>query len=436
MVKLKQTIFSLFIAGLFCLFWPGHGHSQTLTLAEGLQNLSQDSRLIKIKQQEEAMSEADTGIARSGLLPRVTASYGQAYTEVQPGVSLGMQTASTAERSFYQYNLTIQQILYDFQRISSRYEATKRVLETRKLDTKRTKNAACLQFASAYFDLLEAKKMTAVAEKERGRLQAHLHEAQSLYEQGTITRNDLLQAEVRLSDASQKLLTAGNLARIHASRLNNMLARPLTTPFSPIEVNREISGNDGLDEGQAVAEKERPELKIVDLTLEAVKLETQSKEAEYFPRFFAAGKYDYMKNKYQVHEGAWSVLVGMDVSLLSGGSTKAEISKLMHQKSRLVMERQKVMDDIRLEVERYYLDMINARDRIKVTRDAIGQAEENLRINRIKYGEGVGTATDTVDAITLLTVAETNYYRSLYDYYRSEAGFQYATGKDLTEVYR
>ena len=80
--------------------------------------------------------------------------------------------------------------------------------------------------------------------------------------------------------------------------------------------------------------------------------------------------------------------------------------------------------------------MVNAKDRIKATKDAIGQAEENLRINRIKYSEGAGTATETVDAITLLTVAETNYYRSLYDYYRSEAGFQYATGRDLMEVYR
>jgi outer membrane protein len=87
-------------------------------------------------------------------------------------------------------------------------------------------------------------------------------------------------------------------------------------------------------------------------------------------------------------------------------------------------------------VERYFLDMTNGRDRMQVTRDAIGQAEENLKINRSKYREGVGTATEMIDAITLLTVAETNYYRSLYDFNRAEAGFAHASGRDLPEVYR
>jgi len=32
-------------------------------------------------------------------------------------------------------------------------------------------------------------------------------------------------------------------------------------------------------------------------------------------------------------------------------------------------------------------------------------------------------------------VAETNYYRAIYDFRRAEAGFYYATGKDLREVY-
>jgi outer membrane protein len=436
MVCLRKMGVFLVAAFLIAFVLPEPGYPQTLTLMEGLKVVTQENRLIKIKQQEEAMSEADTFLARSGLLPRVTASYGQAYTEVQPGVSLGIQTAPTAERSFYKYNLTIQQLLYDFRGISSRYEATKRILETKKLDTRRIRNGIALQFASLYFDLLEAGKLVLVAEREQERLHTHRDVARSLYEQGVITKNDLLQADVRLSDASQKLLTAGNLVRIHRSRLNNMLARPLATSLSPEEMGREIGESTGLDEAQGLAEKDRDELKIVDLMVDAVTLEARSREAEYFPRFFAAGQYDYMKNKYQVHDGAWSVLVGMNIDLLSGGSTKAELSKLMHQKTRFLTKRQQVADDIRLEVERYHLDMMNARDRIGVTKSSIGQAEENLRINQTRYTEGVGTATETVDAITLLTVAETNYYRSLYDYYRSEAGFHYATGRDLLEVYR
>jgi len=70
-----------------------------------------------------------------------------------------------------------------------------------------------------------------------------------------------------------------------------------------------------------------------------------------------------------------------------------------------------------------------------VTYDVLDQAQENLRINRGRYEAGVGTATDVLDAVTLLTIAETNHIRSLYDYMKSEAAVAYASGEDLVQVY-
>jgi len=46
-----------------------------------------------------------------------------------------------------------------------------------------------------------------------------------------------------------------------------------------------------------------------------------------------------------------------------------------------------------------------------VTKDAVKQAEENLRITRVKYEEGIGTGTEVLDAVSLLSVAGTNQYR-------------------------
>jgi outer membrane protein TolC len=93
------------------------------------------------------------------------------------------------------------------------------------------------------------------------------------------------------------------------------------------------------------------------------------------------------------------------------------------------------MDDIKLEVEKSYLDLKNALEKILVTKGAANQAEENLRINKIKYEEGIGTSTDVIDAITLLTLAETNYCRALYELRRAQAELRYATGSDLVSVY-
>ena len=39
----------------------------------------------------------------------------------------------------------------------------------------------------------------------------------------------------------------------------------------------------------------------------------------------------------------------------------------------------------------------------------MAQAEENLRLQRLRYQEGVGTATEVLDAVTLLTTAEIEF---------------------------
>ena len=413
---------------------------EKLTLSGGIKTVTEDSRIVKISKEEEAMALADTRIARSGLLPRGDASYTQNYQDVQQGIEINNQgtpvTMPMMEKSFYTWTISVQQLLFDFGGVSSYYRASQRIYETKQLNTKRVKNSAALQFAFAYYDLLEAEKMVTVAAKETKRIEEHLANAEKLYKEGVITRNDLLQAQVRLSDAQQKLITTQNLRRISYSRLNNLLARPLSTQFEAEETAAVPPNGLELEGVQSTAEKDRYEMRIVDTTLEAVRFEESAKRSEYFPKFFLQGQFNHTKNKYQIHNDIFSVMAGMNFNFFSGGSTVAAMSKLASQKQRLAVERRKLADDIRLEVEQYYLNMINAQEKIKVTKGAIAQAEDNLKINKVKYTEGAGTATDVTDAITLLTIAETNYYKSVYELDRAYAGLMYATGKDLTEVYK
>ena len=409
--------------------------AEPLSLREGLRIVTDDSRIIRIRQQEERASEMDTYIARARLFPSVNAGYVQSHLDQQPGMRIGPLSASTAERDSYSYNVSIQQILWDFKGVASLYQSSRMLLDAKRLDTRRTRNGVALEFTLLYFNLLESERLIEVAQKERETLQSHLAIARELFSQGVITRNDLLQAEVKLSDADQKLITAKNVRRIAGARLNNLLTRPLTTPVEVAEVEGIRTNTMPVETAWEMGEKERPELQIADATIKAIDFEEKSVRSEYLPRLLARGGYDYTKNKFQIHEEYWSINLLASINLFSGGSTKAQVAKLEATKARLRIEKTKLTEDVRLEIEKYYLDLINSLERISVTKGATAQAEENLRITRIKYTEGVGLATDVTDAITLLTLAQTNYYRSLYDYYRSEAGYVYSMGKDLKDYY-
>lgn len=419
-------------------FSRGISCADLLTLSDGLRVVTEESRLLKITQREEAVSEADTLIARSRMLPNINAYLSQTFLAYQPGAIFGSLTVPTAEKDSYSYGVNVQQTLYDFKGNASRYESSKLILETKKIETKRIRNFVSLDFAFIYFDLLESEKMMLVAEKELERLESHLRDARNLYDEGMITKNDLFQAEVRLSDAKQRLAAARNIRSINAARLNNALSRPLETKAEVMDVKETPSDRLSLDLVKAweTAESQRPEVQIADTTLKSLDMEETAKRSEYYPTFFLQGGYDFTKNRFLTNEGNWSLTAGMSLNLFSGGSTRAGVLKIKQEKVKLLEQRDKLTDDIKLEVEKYMLDLKTARERISVTKDAVGQAEENLRIDRVRYSEGVGTATEVLDAVALLTIAETNLYRSVYDFKRAEAGFVYSIGKDLPEVYK
>ena len=161
--------------------------------------------MIKIARGDEAIAEADALKARSPLLPSLNGSLGYTSMAYQPTAIYSPPTGTVyipqQDRDFYAYSVAIQQTLLDFRGNSSRYGASKMILETKKLDTRRVGNLVALEFTVTYLDILEAEKVVAVAEAEVGRLEAHLRDAKALYAGGVITKNDLLQAEVRLSDS-------------------------------------------------------------------------------------------------------------------------------------------------------------------------------------------------------------------------------------------
>jgi outer membrane protein TolC len=83
----------------------------------------------------------------------------------------------------------------------------------------------------------------------------------------------------------------------------------------------------------------------------------------------------------------------------------------------------------RLEIQTAQNDLTVARERIELTRSAIRQSEENLRINNDRYKAQIGTATEVIDAQTLLSQTRSDHYQALFDYQVARARVQRAAGE-------
>ncbi|MDA8175403.1 MAG: TolC family protein [Nitrospiraceae bacterium] len=410
-----------------------------LSLPDGLRMLFARSRDVAIAAQQQMAAGADVGIARSPMLPQVNSFFSHTELAYQPEALFGSFDVPESQRAYNEFNVSIHQLLFDFWGAASRVKASKSALEASREGTRRAKNLAAFRFVSGYLDLLQSQKMVLVAQRELARLRSHLSDASALYNGGVITKNDLLQAQVKIADVQQRLLNAQNVSQAAASRLNSMLSRPLDTPVIPVEVGQsEITAAMPADLKTVwgAALRQRPEILAEDSVLKSLGYEEKAYKSQYLPSLSISGGYDYTENKYMVHQGNLSAVALIRINLSNGGATKAEIRKLESRKAELVEQRDKLADQIGLEAENYFLDLSSSRQNLEAAKAALGQAQENVRINRVRYKEGVGTATEVLDSIALMTVAESNYYSAFYDLMRAQAGVLYSQGIDLTEVYK
>ncbi|QWR78653.1 TolC family protein [Candidatus Magnetomonas plexicatena] len=411
--------------------------SETMTISEGVAiAVSDENRIVKIAAQSVNISERETDIAAAPLLPSVNAEISQGYLQHTPTAMFGSMQVPMGNRDSLSYTISARQTIFDFGASISRYRASLSTLDAVKYDYERTKNLIVLEFIVGCYDTLEFEKLVAVSQAETERFQSHLKVARSLFKEGVITKNDLLQAEVKLADAKQRHLSLKNMLAVSVSKLNNILSRPLKTQLHIIDDPESPVTDMSVEHFWKIAEKQRLEIKIMDKQLQALSFHEKSKTAAFFPSFYVQGGYNYTQNDYQVYEGNWALIAGVSVNLFNGGSTRAEVSKLKLMTEKLSEERKKLIDNIRLDVQKYYLNMKSAEEKISVLKDSTQQATENLRINKIRYEQGQGTATDVLDAITLLTNAETNYFSALYDLKRASAGLMYLSGADMAEVFK
>ncbi|MGC1455630.1 MAG: TolC family protein [Nitrospirota bacterium] len=416
--------------------------ARALSLQEGLKIVAETGRDVQIARSDEDVARASVSLARSPWLPWVDVYGRETWLKYQPASVLPFSIPGTSTNSipvsqdqFLTYGVRATQLLYDFGKTSSSIDAAQNGLKAREIGTDRLKNQAALDFITMYLDLLESQKLLQVAREEVQQYEAHKKDTEARYGAGVVTKNEVLQATVTLADSRQRLLTAENLQSLRESKLNSLLLKPLNDAIQPDEIRASPSAGMTLEDAWISAEASRALLKEMDAAIAAKEQNVKTAQAEYLPTFYVSGGYEYSENRYMVHQDNWSAIAGVNINLSSGGASRSRAALARAELRSLRLSRDKLLDGIRLEVKAAYLDLQSSAQKIEVTKTAVAQAEENLRLQRLRYREGVGTATEVLDAVTLLTTAESNSWKSLYGFKRAEAVLLNAAGKDLVSAY-
>ncbi|MGI6595090.1 MAG: TolC family protein [Candidatus Ratteibacteria bacterium] len=127
-------------------------------------------------------------------------------------------------------------------------------------------------------------------------------------------------------------------------------------------------------------------------------------------------------------QDSWQFGVAMELDIWNWGETRNKVQRAVHAKKEIENQQILLLKSIELEVKSAFLNLQTAKKQIESIKKSMETAEENLRITKILYSEGMTTTTEVLDAHTDLAVVLNNYYQSLYDYQIAYAGLEKAAG--------
>lgn len=402
---MKRINNSVLVLSLFAGMMYTHAQEKKLlSLDEAVQLGIQNSKSLKIDAAKIEEATADLLAAKNRQLPDLSVSASYLYLPVRPTIDLkipGVSTAGSPEVHQVAYgsaNVTVP--IYSGGRIKYGIQSAKYLVEASKLSTENDKVAIAYNVAQAYNNLFKANQSIKVLEENLSASQKRDETFLKLENNGVIARNDRLKANLQTSNIELQLLEAQNNYNIANINMDLLLGLPDNTE---IEVDQQYINE--ADDVKTVdfylneARENRKDLQALDQQRKAAELGTKSAKAENLPSIAFTGGYVAADiPKFLTIYNAVNVGVGISYNLSNLWKENSALKQSKAREMQLSATNEMMNDNIKLEVNREYQNSDYSKKRIAVFEKAAVQANENYRITKNKYDNGLATMTELLDA--------------------------------------
>ncbi|MBT0662909.1 TolC family protein [Geobacter pelophilus] len=423
---MQFSTLSIFFITLLAI--PGVTVAAPLTLKECLERGKRNNPSVVVAKRDSAIAAIGAKHAKAAFYPRLDMQGGYTMQLESQAVEINGRSAETQQADFAYANAALVYTLYDFGRRDARRLSAQSSADAEESNVLTREQDTSMQIIATFYGILEAGKLVKAAEEEALQVAEHLKIASIMFDQGVVTRNDVLQAEVRLASAKQKLLSMRNRLDNLRLQLNFLTGADPASREDLVEQVEIPSETAVLPEPKKALEK-RPEIRALKKRIEASAYDLSESNSAWYPEIFSRLALDYVQNDRVREQTIMSATIGLKMNIFDGYATTTAKQRAVSIKARADETLRLAEAQFQLELATAVNDSRVARERIAVTETAIRQSEENLRINKDRYQARVGTATDVLDAQTLLTQSKTEHYSSIYDLQVAVARIKRAMGE-------
>jgi outer membrane protein TolC len=284
-----------------------------------------------------------------------------------------------------------------------------------------------LEVARVYWALVTAGETVRVVQEGLVRADAHLRDVRSRFENGLIPPNEVSSVEAQRAREEMELIEARNLQQSIAEDLRRLTGiSGEVLPVEPLAPGARDSAGEM---------PQRPEIAAITSRIDAAQQRVEAIHATQRPSISVVGVADYASPNVRrfplerLWRTSWEIGISGTWTLWDAGRTAADLAQAGATVKALRARQSDVTSIIDTEVRQRRLDLDSAHGALKAATAAVDSAGEARRVVNQRFGVGVATSTELLDAHVALLEAELNRTRALANIRLAEARLDRALGR-------
>ncbi len=422
--------------------------TQGITLQQALGLALRNSPLLKQAEQQILRSQDALKIAKAAYLPTLDIQSGYTHqqtfqlnpadttinipssitsslsSDLSSALSSSTQRSPVSATDVFSTSASASYNVYTSGLRKAQTIAAERQIKASELTLDSQKQDLFLNVILAYYSLQNADEQVRINQVAVTNAQKSLKDTQAQERAGLGTRFDVLQSEVQLANAVQALTDAKSTqqtAQRQLVQLLNIAQNVNLVTAEPVAIAG--TWDLTLEESLIGAFKDRVELKAF---LEQRAISEQRRIAALAavkPQVGVSAGYSIGNdfNKDNSLTTGFSIAATMKWRAFDGGSAKATAAQFGRDAVTADLQYESTRNQIRFAVEQAYFNLRSSFESIQTASLSVEQAQEALRLARLRFQAGVGTQLEVINSETALTRAQGNRVNAILGYNRALA---------------
>ena len=431
MIKLKLTT----CIGLFLLLPSFSSLAQEVTFYQAWQSLLNNNDGLAAERASVEQAEYKQQAASAMNLPSITLSAN--YTRLDDDITVspseladstsvgasaltqafdGMLTSTLVEKDVFTSSIRAIWPIFTGGRISAAQDIAKAKSEEAKYLFAMKQQGKFEDLSKYYFGVVLSQQVLSTRQEVEKGLKEHFDHAVKMEQQGQIARVQRLQAEAAYQKAKVDTKKAQRDVEIAQMALTNLIKSPsLVDPSTHLFINK------SLPPMQAFMDKtlqDYPGLSILDAKEKQASGLVDVEKGKYYPEVYVYGNYNLYQDDTLVGDNTpdWLVGVGVSIPLLDSSGRSEKVGAAHSAIKKVGYLRAQAKQDLSLLVEKTYREANQALEEYNGLASNVSMANENIRLQKKAFSQGLATSLDVVDAEMYLNSIKTQRSAAAYQY--------------------